>query len=85
MNPRNVPSSQSVSPLRADVLSGAVRHALRRPRLRLAGLLAVGLAFGPIQIASAEPFPAVFPLASLLPGAGGDGSAGFVLNGIARR
>jgi hypothetical protein len=32
--------------------------------------------------AQAGNFPAVFPLASLLPGAGGDGSAGFVLNGI---
>src|SRR4030095_12500860 len=27
-------------------------------------------------------FPAVFPLASLLPGQGGDGSIGFVLSGI---
>ncbi len=30
-------------------------------------------------------FPAVFELASLLPAAGGDGSAGFVLNGIDAR
>jgi hypothetical protein len=32
--------------------------------------------------AQAGNFPAVFPLATLLPGAGGNGSAGFVLNGI---
>jgi hypothetical protein len=32
--------------------------------------------------ARAGSFPAVFPLASLLPAAGGDGSAGFVLKGI---
>src|SRR6185436_13269005 len=32
--------------------------------------------------AQAGNFPAVFPLTSLLPGGGGDGSAGFVVNGI---
>src|SRR6185436_18446368 len=32
--------------------------------------------------AHAGNYPAVFPLASLLPVAGGDGSAGFLLNGI---
>jgi hypothetical protein len=33
-------------------------------------------------LADGAPFPPVFPLASLFPAAGGDGSAGFVLSGI---
>jgi hypothetical protein len=32
--------------------------------------------------AKGESFPAAFPLLSLLPGGGGDGTAGFVLTGI---
>jgi hypothetical protein len=43
----------------------------------------VGLAAGLQAVTSAALFPAVFPLASLLPENGGDGSAGFVLTGIA--
>ena len=36
----------------------------------------------PHRTALHRAFPPVFPLVTLLPGAGGDGSAGFVLNGI---
>jgi hypothetical protein len=60
-----------------DPLRGAVRRALRLST----GVIAAGLAIGAVATAPRAPFPAVFPLASLLPGAGGDGSAGFVLNG----
>ena len=65
-------------------LHGAVRHALysRRGWLR-AGVLAAGFA-GAIPLADGAPFPPVFPLASLLPAAGGDGTRGFVLTGIDR-
>jgi hypothetical protein len=58
-----------------DALHRAVRRTLRSTGIVMAGL-------GAASIASAAPFPAVFPLASLLPGLGGDGSAGFVLNGV---
>ena len=48
--------------------------------LTLAALLAAlgGTALGQ----STTPFPAVFELSSLLPSGGGDGSTGFVINGI---
>jgi hypothetical protein len=64
--------------VRTHPLRGAVRRALRLSN----AVIAVGFALGVVPIASAAPFPAIFPLASLLPGAGGDGSAGFLLNGI---
>jgi hypothetical protein len=38
-----------------------------------------------VVFGSTQGFPAVFPLASLKPGGGGDGSRGFVLKGIAQR
>src|SRR5262245_21068829 len=58
-----------------DPLRGAVRRALRLST----GVIAAGLALGVAPIDSAEPFPAVFPFATLPPG---DGSGGFVLIGI---
>ena len=68
------------------VISAVVRlsHVVRRPRhsgnIRTCcvGLLAVGLA-GLAPQAVAQSFPATFELGSL---AGGDGTEGFVLNGI---
>jgi len=59
-------------------LRGAVRHALRLST----AVIVAGLAVNVVPSASAAPFPAVFPLATLLPDAGGDGSLGFVLRGI---
>jgi hypothetical protein len=59
-------------------LGAAVRRALGSG----ARLVACGLAFGSAATAQAAAFPAVFPLARLLPNGGGDGSAGFVLRGI---
>ena len=63
---------------RTDPLRGAVRRALRLGSV----VIAAGLTTGAVATAPHALFPAVFPLASLLPGTGGDGSAGFVLNGI---
>jgi hypothetical protein len=61
----------------------AVRRALRRPAPALsAALLAVGLGAATLTPRDAAAFPAVFPLVRLLPLAGGDGSEGFVLQGI---
>jgi hypothetical protein len=64
-------------------LSRAVRRALRRRGAAAlclgAGLLAAGVA---TEDAAAAPFPAVIELRSLHPGAGGDGSQGFILKGI---
>ena len=80
------PCSASVA--QSGPLRRAVRRALfvRRPRLAAralaGGLASVAMAIGAAPNGAAAPFPAVFPLASLLPGGGGDGSAGFVLNGI---
>jgi hypothetical protein len=48
----------------------------------LAGALSAGVLAGPAAARVAEVFSAVFQLASLYPVRGGDGSAGFVLNGI---
>jgi hypothetical protein len=65
----------------SNELHSAVRYALRPAQPWLsAGVVAASLA-GAIPFAVAEPFPAVFPLASLLPSRGGDGSEGFVIEG----
>jgi glycosylphosphatidylinositol phospholipase D len=64
----------------------AVQRALGTRRCALsvcAGVFTVGLAAGLQAVTPVALFPAVFPLASLLPENGGDGSAGFVLTGIA--
>jgi hypothetical protein len=68
-----------IAPGRA--LHDAVRQALysRRRWLR-AGVLVAGFA-GVIPLASGAAFPPVFPLASLYPVGGGDGTRGFVLTG----
>jgi hypothetical protein len=63
-------------------LHGAVRRALcSRHRWFRAGVLAAGFV-GVIPLADAAPFPPIFPLESLYPAGGGDGSRGFVLVGI---
>jgi len=57
-----------------------------RPCLRRsAAIVGMVLAGSASPTTVADSFPAVFPLASLLPGRGGDGSTGFVLRGIAAR
>ncbi len=51
-------------------------------RLREALIVSMLLCLLPFQGAGAQPFPALFSLESLLAGEGGDGSQGFVINGI---
>jgi hypothetical protein len=63
-----------------SLLRVGVRHALRAGL----GLVACGAMLGGATAAAAAPFPAVFPLARLLPAFGGDGSEGVVLRGIDR-
>src|SRR5262245_65949263 len=63
-------------------LRSAVRGALNPSRRWLrAGAIAVVLGAA-IQLAEGAPFPPVFPVGSLLPAYGGDGSEGIVLAGI---
>ena len=62
--------------------SDPLRRAVRRALPFGSSVLAAGLMFGAVPAASCDPFPAVFPLATLLPAGGGDGSAGFTLFGI---
>src|SRR5262245_10334604 len=57
------------------------RDAVRRALHSGTRVVALGCAIAGVP-AWAAPFPAVLPLASLLPAGGGDGSSGFVLNGI---
>src|SRR5262245_23285613 len=74
------PSIDPVAP--SSVLRDCVRRALcfRRSRLH-AAVAAAGIAsVSPLALGAA--FPPVFPLESLLPSSGGDGSRGFVLAGI---
>src|SRR6185503_19101805 len=59
-----------------SALCGAVRLAVRRRT----GLIVTGVALGIASSAAAAPFPPIFPLQSLLPDSGGDGSSGFVLS-----
>ncbi len=82
--PANSPWTRS-----SALLQAAVHHALRRHTVAFAGLslFAAGmLAHAPAN--ATEParggpvFPAEFEVLSLLPGAGGNGTAGFVLQGI---
>ena len=63
-------------------LCGCVRRALciRRARLHAVVVAAGFASVAPLALGAA--FPPVFPLASLYPGGGGDGSRGFVLTGI---
>jgi glycosylphosphatidylinositol phospholipase D len=58
------------------------RRAVRQALHSGARAVAFGCAMVAVPAVWAAPFPAVLPLASLLPGGGGDGSSGFVLNGI---
>src|SRR5262245_12204379 len=64
--------------LRAPLLRRAVQCSLRAG----AGMMAAGIVLAAAPSVSAEPFPALFPLGSLLPAGGGDGSEGFVLTGV---
>jgi hypothetical protein len=61
--------------------TGSLRRAVRRSLWLRTGLVTAGLTLGAMTPAHAGPFPPEFPLTRLLPGAGGDGSAGFVLRG----
>jgi hypothetical protein len=78
MNERRTPgTTHRAQDTRIDPLRSAVRRAVRLS----AGVIAAGLITGTAAAAPRASFPAVLPLASLLPGGGGDGSAGFVLGG----
>lgn len=67
---------------RQNSLAGAVRRAVHPSRAWIrTGIIAAGLAAG-MPGAIAAPFPPVFPLVTLFPANGGDGSEGFVLRGI---
>jgi hypothetical protein len=59
-----------------------IRSAVQRALHSRGRAVAFGCALGAAQAVSAAVFPPVLPLSSLLPGGGGDGSSGFVLNGI---
>jgi hypothetical protein len=73
-------SIEPVTP--SSPLCGCVRRAVCARRARLYGVVtAAGIAsVTPLALAAA--FPPVFPLASLRPTGGGDGSQGFVLIGV---
>jgi hypothetical protein len=76
--------SAAIAPLRAarlSSLSPLVRQILSAPSAVpvRAGVVVGALVMGIVPPAAAEPFPAVFPLARL---PGGDGSEGFVINGV---
>jgi hypothetical protein len=73
----------AASALAADMgLQHGVRRAVRSGCRPLRGaLITVGL-IGIVPLADAAPFPPIFPISSLYPAGGGDGSAGFVLAGI---
>ena len=69
--------------LAADMgLQHGVRRAVRSGCRPLRGALITAGLVGVVPLAHAAPFPPVFPLESLLPAGGGDGTLGFVLNGI---
>jgi glycosylphosphatidylinositol phospholipase D len=59
-----------------------VRSAVRRALHSGVRAIALGSAICIAPAAAAAPFPPLLPLGSLLPGGGGDGSSGFVLQGI---
>jgi len=65
----------------ANPLDAAVRRAMRRRSSFGAGAIVTALTAA-LPIAAAAPFPPVFPLASLFPAGGGDGSRGVVLAGV---
>jgi hypothetical protein len=63
----------------------ALREGVSRvlnPRRRWLGFGVVALGIAAMPLAGAAPFPPVFPLATLFPAGGGDGSRGFVLTGV---
>jgi len=60
----------------------SLRSAVRRALTLITSAIAAGVAFEAIATPPHAPFPAIFPLASLLPINGGDGSAGVVFTGI---
>ena len=79
VRPRRAPPScaESAAAFAVTELRGAVRRALHVH----AGAMTLTLALTATSSAFAHPLSAEFELASLLADAGGDGSAGFVLNG----
>jgi hypothetical protein len=67
---------------RAAVSINQLRAAVRRRALAFsAGALAAGMTLSGFADVPNAAFPAIFPVASLLPANGGDGTAGFALNG----
>ena len=63
-------------------LGDCVRHALRVRRARLHAVIATAGLASVMPLALGAAFAPVFPLGSLYPAGGGDGSRGFVLAGI---
>ena len=74
------PSIDSIKPGRA--LRDCVRRALHVRCARLQAVVAAAGIASVTPLALGAAFPPVFPLASLYPAGGGDGSRGFVLPGI---
>ena len=69
--------------LAADLeLQHCVRQAVRSGCGPLRGALITAALMGLAPLVDAAPFPPIFPVSSLYPAVGGDGSAGFVLGGI---
>src|SRR5262245_42342630 len=65
---------------RTDAVARAVRRVFSASRTSfLIGALAASVASTPTALG--DPFPPLFDLGSLLPAAGGDGSAGFIVTG----
>ena len=66
-------------------LGKAVRTALSRPNVLTtlsAGFVTAGIAVAPAAARAQSTFPPVLELASLAPGFGGDGSTGFIIQGV---
>ncbi len=63
-------------------LRASIRRILHSPCAGMRTAVALSGFAGLIPLAQSAPFPPVFPLASLYPAGGGDGSEGFVLTGI---
>jgi len=74
------PSIDPITP--SGPLRDCVRRALCVRRAQLHAAVAAAGIVGVTPLALGAAFPPVFPLASLFPAGGGDGSRGFVLTGI---
>ena len=77
------PFQHSIEPVTpSSPLRDSVRRAVCARAARLHVVVAAAGIASATPLALGAAFPPVFPLASLYPGGGGDGSSGFVLSGI---